>query len=72
MTALHAIINVIKYCNTINIPETLIEIRIAVVNESMKIFKIEISSLLYNFKKILMLIYVDNIQINKHVISLGL
>tara|TARA_B100000586_G_C19797633_1_gene296742 strand:- start:221 stop:424 length:204 start_codon:yes stop_codon:yes gene_type:complete len=65
-------INVIKYCNSIKIPEILIENKNEVDRARKKIFEEEIYSFLYVLRKILILIYVDKIHTNKNGISFGL
>ena len=69
---LDAIRNDIKYCNSIKIPEILIENKNPVRKERKKIFNDDILSLLLILRTILMLVYVDKIQTNKKGISFGL
>ena len=69
---LDTIRNDIKYCNSIKIPEILIENKNPVRKERNKIFNNDILPPLCILRTILMLVYVDKIQTNKNGISFGL
>ena len=62
----------IKYCNNINIPESLIENKNEVAKETKSIDIKEISSLIWILRKILILKYVAKIQTKRNGISVVL
>ena len=69
---LDAIRNDIKYCNSIKIPEILIENKNPVKKDRIKIFKNDIFAFLLSLIEMRILKYVDKIHTNKNGISFGL